>query len=228
LNPSATQALDWKVNGLSRTIAERTRRVYDRMAAVYPVSTFLFHSKAHRCALEVSGIRDGMRVLEVATGSGEMFRRLVRANPNGATLGLDLSPNMAARTQRRVRREFPHARVLCQAVDARRMPFRDECFDAVICCYLLELLGSDDMLATMAEFRRVLRDGGRLTMVFIGQNDPFFNSVYRVCGGALPAFWGRQMEQSAPDLLRRVGLRIVRDRRVRQSCYPSRIVSACR
>ena len=104
MNPSATQALDWKVNGLSRTIAERTRRVYDRMAAVYPVSTFLFHSKAHRCALEVSGIRDGMRVLEVATGSGEMFRRLVRSNRGGATLGLDLSPRMAAHTHRRIRR----------------------------------------------------------------------------------------------------------------------------
>jgi ubiquinone/menaquinone biosynthesis C-methylase UbiE len=36
-----------------------------------------------------------MRVLEIATGSGEMFRRLIRANRSGATVGLDLSPNMA-------------------------------------------------------------------------------------------------------------------------------------
>src|SRR5918912_643236 len=97
----------WAVNGLPSTLACRTRRVYDRLAAVYPLSTMLFHSRAHRCALEVSGIRDGMRVLEVATGSGEMFRRLVRANKNGATVGVDLSPNMAARTQQRARRSFP-------------------------------------------------------------------------------------------------------------------------
>ena len=82
------------------TIAERTRRVYDTVAAVYPASTFFFHSKAHELTLRHSGIQNGMRVLEIATGSGEMFRRLVQANPKGTTFGLDLSPNMAARTQR--------------------------------------------------------------------------------------------------------------------------------
>ena len=69
----------WPVNGLPATLAGRTRRVYDRLAAVYPVSTMLFHSRAHSCALGASGLRDGMKVLEVATGSGEMFRRLIRA-----------------------------------------------------------------------------------------------------------------------------------------------------
>src|SRR5581483_9285096 len=97
----------WPVNGLPSTLAESTRRVYDRLAAVYPLSTMLFHSRAHRCALEVSGISDGMKVLEVATGSGEMFRRLVRANKSGSTIGVDLSPNMAARTQRSARHRFP-------------------------------------------------------------------------------------------------------------------------
>src|ERR1041384_7298007 len=99
----------WPVTGLPATLAHRTRRVYDRLAAVYPVSTMLFHSRAHRCALGASDIRDGMKVLEVATGSGEMFRRLVRANGLGTTIGVDLSPNMAARTQRAARRKFPSA-----------------------------------------------------------------------------------------------------------------------
>lgn len=75
---------------MPRTIAERTRRVYDTLASVYPVSTFFFHSKAHACALRHAGIRDGMRVLELATGSGEMFGRLVKANPAGRTFGIDL------------------------------------------------------------------------------------------------------------------------------------------
>src|ERR1700732_5444350 len=80
LNRLEESAGAWPVHGLPPTLAPRTRRVYDRLAAVYPVSTMLFHSRAHRCALGASGIRDGMKVLEVATGSGEMFRRLVRAN----------------------------------------------------------------------------------------------------------------------------------------------------
>jgi ubiquinone/menaquinone biosynthesis C-methylase UbiE len=217
---------DWPVNGLPATLAGRTRRVYDRLAAVYPVSTMLFHSRAHRHALEVSGLHDGMRVLEVATGSGEMFRRLVRANRSGATIGVDLSPNMAARTQRIARRRFPAARTHCQAVDARHMPFRSESFDAVFCCYLLELLSAEDIVSTLGEFRRVLRNHGRLTLVLIGQNTAVFNAVYKVLGKVAPAFWGRQVEQRVPDLIDSMRFEIVHDRIVRQGFYPSRVLVA--
>lgn len=216
----------WPVNGLPTTLAGRTRRVYDRVAAVYPVSTMLFHSRAHRCALEASGLRDGMRVLEVATGSGEMFRRLVRANGKGATIGVDLSPKMAARTERSARRKFPLASAHCQAVDARHMPFRNESFDAIFCCYLLELLSGDDIVCTLREFRRVLRDRGRLALVMIGQNTPLFNALYRVGGKVAPAFWGRQVEQRVPQLMEAARFEIVHDRGVRQTFYPSRVLVA--
>lgn len=216
----------WPVAGLPATLAERTRRVYDRMAAVYPVSTMLFHSRAHRCALEASGLRDGMTVLEVATGSGEMFRRLVRANASGSTIGVDLSPNMAARTQRVARRKFPRAESHCQAVDARHMPFRSETFDAIFCCYLLELLSGDDIVRTLGEFRRVLRERGRLTLVLIGQNTPVFNAAYRVVGKVAPAFWGRQVERRVPELIEDVRFEILQDRMVRQGFYPSRVLVA--
>ena len=208
------------------TIAQRTRRVYDLLAGVYPASTFFFHSKAHKEAIEISGIRDGMRVLEVATGSGEMFRRLVQANPNGCTVGFDLSPNMAARTQRIVRKEFPRTTTWCKAVDARYMPFRDETFDAVVCCYLLELLSGDDIVVTLQEIARVLKRRGTFTLVLIGQNTEVFNRAYKLCGSIAPAFWGRQVEQRIPDLIESLDFRILRDRAVRQGFYPSRVLSA--
>jgi ubiquinone/menaquinone biosynthesis C-methylase UbiE len=216
----------WPTNGLPTTLAHRTRRAYDRMAAVYPLSTMFFHSRAHRCALESSGIQDGMRVLEVATGSGEMFRRILRANPNGANIGVDLSPNMASRTQRLARRDFPSSSVHCQAVDARMMPFRDHSFDAVVCCYLLELLSAEDILATVAEIHRVLRRPGRLALTLIGQNTAMFNRLYKVVGKVAPAFWGRQVEQSIPEVIRQAKFRILRDQVVRQSGYPSRVLVA--
>jgi ubiquinone/menaquinone biosynthesis C-methylase UbiE len=211
---------------LHSTIANRTRRVYDKLAVVYPLSTMFFHSKAHREAIDMSGIRDGMCVLEVATGSGEMFRRLVRRNPNGATVGLDLSPNMAARTQKIVRREFPSAHTQCKAVDARYMPFRDETFDAVMCCYLLELLSGDDIVVTLQEIQRVLKRRGSFTLVMIGQNADAFNQVYKVCGKVAPAFWGRQVAQRVPELIESLDFRILNDSSVRQTFYPSRVLTA--
>jgi ubiquinone/menaquinone biosynthesis C-methylase UbiE len=190
------------------------------------ITTWLFHSRAHRRALEASGLSDGMQILEVATGSGEMFRRLVRANCSGSTIGVDLSPNMAARTQRSARRKFPSSSTHCQAVDARHMPFRSECFDAVFCCYLLELLSGDDIVCTLREFRRVLRDRGRLTLVLIGQNTPMFNAIYKVVGKVAPAFWGRQVERRVPELIESARFEIMQDHIVKQTFYPSRVLVA--
>jgi ubiquinone/menaquinone biosynthesis C-methylase UbiE len=213
---------------MPRTIAERTRRIYDSVASIYPVSTFFFHSRAHACALRNAGIRNGMRVLEIATGSGEMFRRLVKANPDGKTFGLDLSPNMAARTQRRARTEFPAAPSHCGAVDVRSMPFKNASFDAVVCCYLFELLSRDDIRLTLREIRRVLRADGKFALVVIGQNAPFFNRLYGVCGRLVPAFWGRQVERAVPELVQEAGLRILTTHSVRQTGYPSRVLVARR
>ena len=209
-----------------QALPHRTRRIYDLISGVYPLSTLLFHRKAHIEALSLAGIRPEMKVLEVATGSGEMFRRIARTNSRGLTCGVDLSPNMAARTQRLASRRLPRARAHCQAVDARKMPFRDGAFDAVICCYLLELLGADDILQTLGEMHRVLRSGGCLSLVLIGQGIPIFNALYRLGGSLAPAFWGRQVEIAIPEFMAALEFGIEHDRRLRQGFYPSRVLVA--
>jgi ubiquinone/menaquinone biosynthesis C-methylase UbiE len=225
---SSTLAAPARSHGLNgfRGMPGPTRRVYDLLAGVYPLSTFLFHEKAHKVALSLAGIRDGMRVLEVATGSGEMFGRLVRINPRGLTCGFDLSPNMAARTQRIARRRLPRAQAHCQAVDACHMPFRDGSFDAVVCCYLLELMSAEDILRALGEIHRVLRRDGRLALVLIGQNVPAFNAVYKVAGGLAPAFWGRQVETAIPEAISGYEFEVEHDRKVLQGFYPSRVMIA--
>lgn len=209
-----------------RAIPKRTRQVYDLLASVYPMSTMLFHSRAHKVAVSLADVTDGMRVLEVATGSGEMFRRLLRRNRSGLTCGFDLSPNMAARTQRVARKRIPGVSAHCQAVNARSMPFRDGAFDAVVCCYLLELLSEDDIVQTMNEMHRVLRPRGRLALVLIGQQLPAFNAWYRFVSSLAPAFLGRQVETGVTDLMGECDFHIEHDQQVRQGCYPSRVVIA--
>jgi ubiquinone/menaquinone biosynthesis C-methylase UbiE len=217
-----------KTQGLNgfRGLPGPTRRVYDLVAGIYPLSTFLFHGKAHKVALSLADIRDGMRVLEVATGSGEMFGRIVQVNPRGLTCGFDLSPNMAARTQRLARRHVPRARAHCQAVDACNMPFRDGSFDAVVCCYLLELMGAEEICRALGEIHRVLRPNGRLALVLIGQNVPAFNVLYKVAGGLAPSFWGRQVETAIPEAISGYDFEVEHDRKVQQGFYPSRVMIA--
>ena len=223
-----TKSASTPVRGDFNGLPVRTRRIYDLVAGIYPLSTLLFHEKAHKVALSLAGITDGMKVLEVATGSGEMFRRIVGINPTGLTCGVDLSPNMAARTQRIAHRRIPCASAHCQAVDASRMPFRDGAFDAVVCCYLLELLSADDIGNTLSEMRRVLRPNGRLSLVLIGQNVPAFNAMYKIAGGLAPAFWGRQVEVSIPEAMDEQGFQVEHDVKVQQGFYPSRVMIARR
>ncbi|MEZ5401340.1 MAG: class I SAM-dependent methyltransferase [Bryobacteraceae bacterium] len=223
-----TEIVSLQRDGIPQTIAARTRRVYDMVSAIYPLSTHFFHSRAHKIVLDLSGIENGMRVLEIATGSGEMFRRLVRANPGGETVGVDLSPRMAAKTFQQVRRDFPAARAHCQAVDARYLPFRDHSFDAVVCCYLVELLAKEDIFRMLREVRRVLQPGGKFSLVLIGQNADVFNHLYKVASSVAPAFWGQQVEARVPDWMRSCGFKLQAERKVRQLGYPSRVVVAHR
>jgi ubiquinone/menaquinone biosynthesis C-methylase UbiE len=210
---------------IHQTIAERTKRVYDRLAFLYPLSTYCFHSKAHHVAIQRAKIQDGSRVLEIACGSGEMFRRILKANPGGMNIGVDLSPKMAAFTQRRAARKAPRTASFCQATDVRQLPFCEASFETVVCCYLFELLGCSDIEAALLEVRRVLKPGGRLVLVVIGQNAPLFNRAYRLAGSLVPAFWGRQVEHQLVPIIEGLGFGIETDEHLRQGYYPSRVMT---
>jgi ubiquinone/menaquinone biosynthesis C-methylase UbiE len=215
---------NWRTERLPVTIANRTRRVYDLLAGIYPLSSYLFHARAHRLALDMSSIENGARVLEIAVGSGEMFSHIAAHNPRGLNVGLDLSPQMAAVTLNRLGREHPEVNCTIEAADSRLMPFKDESFDTVVCCYLLELLASNDIVRTLHEVRRVLKPGGSFTLIMIGQNREYFNHAYRFASKVVPAFLGQQMDHRGPDLLEACGFRVAQTATVTQTLYPSRIV----
>lgn len=78
--------------------------LYDKISRVYDVWGRLTESKARKRALELADIRDGAAVLEVAVGTGLAFEGIVRQNPHGENMGMDLSPGMLARARRRLGR----------------------------------------------------------------------------------------------------------------------------
>ncbi len=203
-----------------------TRRIYDAAAPFYTLSARLFHRHAHSAALAAASVRNGTNVLELATGSGEMFTRLLDVNPDGQTVGVDLSPKMAARTQGLARRKYPRSSARCYAADARSLPFRNGLFDSVICCYLFELLPPEHVPESLSELRRVLTPGGRLTVILVSQTKPGFNAVYRFGSKILPAFWGRQIDEQLIKLLPEYGFELHNDSYVTQIFYVSHIVSA--
>lgn len=200
--------------------------VYDRIAPVYPVSSRLFHTTAHDRALRLAEVRDGSRVLEVAIGTGELFRKLIARNPSGHTVGVDFSSEMAAWTLRAARAASPGVRSSCSSSDARRLPFPDGAFDNLFACFLLELLPAAGVVEALAEFRRVLAPNGRLALVLTGQDRGYFNALYGQCTRFAPAVWGRQIEREVPALLRTSDLEILHDARTWQNGFPARVLVA--
>ena len=97
--------------------------------------------------------RDGGSVLDVATGTGLVAKRLL-AEGHRVT-GLDQSPDMLA-----VARGRFGDRVELVEASATKIPFADASFDHLTFTYLLRYV--DDPAATLVELARVVRPGGTI------------------------------------------------------------------
>ena len=107
--------------------------------------------------LRAANVAPGMRVLDVATGTGLAAEAaLATVGATGYVTAADLSPAMIETARGRL----GNASNASLAVeDGQALSFSDESFDAVTCS--LGLMFFPDASRGVAEFRRVLRPGGR-------------------------------------------------------------------
>lgn len=110
-----------------------------------------------KVALTRIGLDKGMRVLDVATGTGPVARSAKRiVGQEGEVYGLDRSINMLGESARQA--DNP----LIQA-GAEHLPFPDDYFDMLSMGYALRHV--DDLKATFMEYARVLKPGGRVLIL---------------------------------------------------------------
>jgi SAM-dependent methyltransferase len=105
------------------------------------------------------GVEPGQRVLDVATGRGAVFFPAVeRVGPAGEAVGVDLAENMVRATNEEAERRGLGTPV--RVMDAEQLDFPDAEFDRVLCGFGVMFFPHLDQ--ALAEFRRVLKPGGRL------------------------------------------------------------------
>ena len=107
--------------------------------------------------LRAAHVAPGMRVLDIATGTGlSAEAALTAVGPSGRVTAADLSPAMVEKARERLGKA---ANVLVSVEDAQALSFPDGSFDAVLCN--LGLMFFRYPVRGLSEFRRVLRRGGR-------------------------------------------------------------------
>lgn len=161
------------------------RTMFDRIAPRYDLMnrllTFGMDVGWRRRTVKSLSLPHASRVLDIACGTGDLCRELAAAGY--AALGFDLSFGMLAAA----RTDAP----LVQA-DALRLPVRAGAADGITCGFALRNVVSLEGL--FAEFARVLRPGGRFSILEVAEPESdllrwghrlYFRRVVPFVGGIL-------------------------------------------
>ena len=135
------------------TFKDKAAAEYDRAFA---------HVTAHFMPflLRAAHIAPGMRVLDIATGTGlSAEAALAAVGHTGHVTAADVSPAMAEKARERLAK-VPNVSVSVE--DGQALSFGDSSFDAVLCN--LGLMFFPDPVRGLTEFCRVLRPGGRVAV----------------------------------------------------------------
>jgi ubiquinone/menaquinone biosynthesis C-methylase UbiE len=153
-----TQFRESAAAGYDRSVGEMTQRIVPLL-------------------LRAARLAPGMRVLDIATGTGLAAElALAEVGPTGHVTAADLSPAMTAKARARLAAR-PNVSVTVE--DGQALTLTDQSFDAVICN--MGLMYFPDPARGLAEFRRVLRPGGRAAVsVFTSADRALVGGLIRV------------------------------------------------
>jgi len=112
------------------------------------------------------------RVLDLATGSGDLALAIQKCCPSAMVVGADFCFPMLEQAR------LKSTPILVQA-DALNLPFADASFDVVTVAFGLRNMASWD--GALREMSRVLRDGGLVVVLdFSMPTNPLFSKLYRL------------------------------------------------
>jgi demethylmenaquinone methyltransferase/2-methoxy-6-polyprenyl-1,4-benzoquinol methylase len=144
--------------------AKLVRGVFDSVANKYDLMNDLMSLGIHRIwkriAIQLSNVRPGESVLDLAGGTGDMtalFQK--RVGPTGHVVLSDINAAMLVRGRDRLLDEGVAGNVGYAQIDAEKLPFEDNQFDCVCIAFGLRNVTHKD--EALRSIHRVLKPGGR-------------------------------------------------------------------
>ncbi len=195
--------------GAGELEAAQVRSMFDGIAWVYDAlnsaMTAGLHHHWRRRAADLARVGPGSRVLDVATGTGDLALELARrVAPGGEVVGSDFSEGMLARARTKAAALDGSARAGAMTGslgtvprfewgDALELPYADDSFDAATVGFGAR--NFSDLARGLAEMARVVRPGGRVVVLE-------FTTPTR---GPLALFYGLWFDRVVPLLGTLVG-----------------------
>jgi demethylmenaquinone methyltransferase/2-methoxy-6-polyprenyl-1,4-benzoquinol methylase len=158
--------------------AKKVAAVFNSVAERYDVMNDLMSLGAHRLwkrfAIEVSGVRNGQQVLDLAGGTGDLALQFAqRVGAEGKVFLADINAAMLTIGRDRLIDHGFLKNIECLQVDAETLPFAENSFDCVSIAFGLRNV--TNKAAALASMCRVLRPGGQLLVLEFSK--PALNAV---------------------------------------------------
>ena len=160
-----------RVGQVFRSVAQR----YDIMNDLMSLGT---HRLMKRFTIELSGLRKGHKVLDLAGGTGDFSLRFSPiVGTEGRVVLADINEAMLAVGRDRIIDKGANFNVDVAQVNAEALPFADDTFDCITIAYGLRNVTDKD--AALRSMRRVLKPGGRvLVLEFSKPQNEFVRKGY--------------------------------------------------
>jgi len=156
--------------------------VFHSVAAKYDVMNDLMSMGIHRLwkrqTIEMSGVRSGDSVLDLAGGTGDLTMRFSDiVGPGGGVILADINESMIKVGRDRLIDKGVVGNVSYVQANAEALPFPDNSFDCITIAFGLRNVTDKD--TALASMRRVLKPGGRLLVLeFSKTKNPMLTKVY--------------------------------------------------
>ncbi len=171
--------------------AGRVREVFDSVAAQYDLMNDLMSGGLHRLwkrfTIELSAVRSGQTVLDIAGGTGDLaakFSKLV--GTEGKVILADINAAMLSVGRDRLIDKGALSNIDVVQADAQFLPFEDNSIDCITIAFGLRNV--TDKARALRSMHRVLKPGGRvLVLEFSKPTSPLLSKVYNAYSfSALP------------------------------------------
>ena len=172
---------------MSRSIRNMFNGIAPKYDILNTVLSFGIHHLWRRKTVKTSDLKIPARVLDCATGTGDLAIALKSYYPQAEVTGLDFSKNMLEIARQKVLKLKTNVNLLTG--DILGLPFLDNKFDAVTISFGIRNV--DNTLLGLQEMARVTKPGGKVIVLEFGQPIGIMKIFYTFYSKVIMPFIGR-------------------------------------